>query len=161
MSVSVTIGQAIAKEGFKMSGTSARTTNAAEMSGNGVIGAQWGQFFGNQVMEKIANRKNDTILAVYTDYESDETGAYTYVLGAEIAEAGQDKELRTIAIPDQKYVVFTTRKGPVPEVVVEAWQEIWSWSKHNERAFVADFEVYDGRASDPANSQVDIYISIK
>lgn len=159
----VMIGQVIARTGFKFAGTSARTTNAAEMTGQGVIGAQWERFYKNQLLHKIANRKNDTILAVYSDYESDETGSYTYALGAEITEDRQHEsdQLRSFAIPDQQYVVFTSRRGPIPDVVVETWQEIWGWSKHHERAFVADFEVYDERAQDPANSQVDIYISVK
>ncbi|WP_268234762.1 GyrI-like domain-containing protein [Fictibacillus barbaricus] len=58
-------------------------------------------------------------------------------------------------------MVFTTRKGPIPEVVIEAWQEIWDWSEDRERAYKTDFEVYGENAKDPQNSQVDIYISVK
>ncbi|MFB9328161.1 GyrI-like domain-containing protein [Paenibacillus aurantiacus] len=150
------------QSGFTFVGTSARTTNAAEMSGQGVIGAKWESFFRDQVLQQIEHRKDDTILALYTDYESDESGAYTYALGAKAEiEKQAAAPWQTFVIPEQKYVVFTTRTGPIPEVVVEAWQAIWAWSKDNERAFTADFEVYDHRAADPKNSQVDIYIAVK
>jgi predicted transcriptional regulator YdeE len=148
--------------GFSFLGISARTSNQAEMNGEGVIPSQWENFYKNQVLHSIPNKKNSAIIALYTNYESDETGTYTFALGAEVTESqiipnGMDK----IEIPSCNYIVFTTRKGPVQEVVIETWQEIWKWSRNNERAFISDFEVYDERATDPKNSQVDIYISVK
>ncbi|MGV2537844.1 GyrI-like domain-containing protein, partial [Bacillus thuringiensis] len=56
--------------------------------------------------------------------------------------------------------VFTTRKVPVAEVVREAWEYIWQWSKENKRAFTIDFELYDERALDPNHAQLDIYIAL-
>lgn len=51
----------------------------------------------------------------------------------------------------------------MPEVIINAWQQIWKMSVNDfggERAYIADFEVYDQRASDPANTCLDIYIGI-
>jgi predicted transcriptional regulator YdeE len=53
--------------------------------------------------------------------------------------------MKKYEVPEAKYIVFTTRKGPVQEVVIEAWQEIWEWSKTHDRAFLTDFEVCDER----------------
>lgn len=148
--------------GFRFLGTSVITSNQAEMNGEGMIPAQWANFYQEQILEQIPNKKNSAILALYTQYESDETGTYTFALGTEITEYQTiPNGLEEFEIPESNYIVFTTRKGPVQEVVFEAWQEIWEWSKKNERAFQTDFELYDERAIDPMNSQVDIYISIK
>jgi predicted transcriptional regulator YdeE len=82
-------------------------------------------------------------------------------LGAEVLKNAIAPEgMEEIEIDDLKYIVFTTRKGPVQTILIEAWQSIWEWSKSNKRAFILDFELYDERAVDPNNSQVDIYISI-
>ena len=43
---------------------------------------------------------------------------------------------------------YLERKGPVAEVVCEAWEYIWKWSKENKRTFTIDFELYDERATD-------------
>ena len=34
-------------------------------------------------------------------------------------------------------------RNEVAEVVCEAWEYIWKWSKENKRAFTTDFELYD------------------
>ena len=49
------------------------------------------------------------------------------------------------------------------EVVINAWQKIWNMSVSDfggKRAYLADFELYDHRAGDPANAIVDIHIGI-
>ena len=68
--------------------------------------------------------------------------------------------MTTLIIPAATYAVFRTRKGPVAEVVCEAWEYIWKWSKENKRTFTIDFELYDERATDPNNAQLDIYIAL-
>jgi predicted transcriptional regulator YdeE len=156
------ISKVVEHEGFSFIGRAAKTANEQEMKGEGVISSQWVNFYEGQLMQAINPKKNSSILAVYTNYESDETGTYTFALGAEVMEnAIAPDGMEKIDIPASEYIIFTTRKGHVQEVVVEAWQEIWEWSQSNERAFIADFEVYDQRATDPENSQVDIFISVK
>ncbi len=57
------------------------------------------------------------------------------------------ENMTTLTIPAATYAVFTTRKGPVAEVVCEAWEYIWKWSKENKRAFTIDFELYDEKSN--------------
>jgi predicted transcriptional regulator YdeE len=66
-------------------------------------------------------------------------------------------------VPAGRYAIFTSERGPVQKVVVETWQRIWFElpSADNLRTYIADFEVYDERASDPANAVVDIYVGVK
>ena len=68
------------------------------------------------------------------------------------------------SVPAGRYAVFTSERGPVAKVVVETWMQIWSYyesSANGERAYRADFELYDQRAADPHSAQVDIYIGVK
>ncbi|MFV9898704.1 MAG: GyrI-like domain-containing protein [Rickettsiales endosymbiont of Dermacentor nuttalli] len=64
----------------------------------------------------------------------------------------------------QRYVKFTTSVGKMFEICVNAWKKIWSMTPNKlggERNYVADFEIYDNRTSDPKNTILDIYIGIK
>jgi predicted transcriptional regulator YdeE len=136
--------------GFAVVGRAARTTNAQEMTGNGVIPKMW------MSMPPASAR-----IALYTEYESDEQGAYTFVLGSKAGQGGSSGAGMFLKkVPRGKYVVFTSEKGPVQKVVVETWMKIWAMKDH-ERSFVADYEVYDERAADPENTVVDIYVGVR
>jgi predicted transcriptional regulator YdeE len=67
-------------------------------------------------------------------------------------------------VPAGKYAIFTSDKGPVAQVVVGTWQRIWAQPKNAPggiRAYKADYEVYDERAMDPQNAQMDVHVGIK
>ena len=58
---------------------------------------------------------------------------------------------------------FTTNPGSMPNVVIQAWQDIWKMSSSDfsgERSYIADFEIYDEKDSDSKNAVVDIYIGL-
>jgi predicted transcriptional regulator YdeE len=155
----------VAETGFTVVGISTRTTNAKEMSGKGVIPKQWDRFMKERLLSKIPNKVDSNILVVNTDYESDANGAYTYIIGARVSSA-DDVPPGMVAkkVPAGRYAVFTSEKGIVGKVVPETWRGIWAVPKSapgGNRAYQADFEVYDQRAADPQNAQVDIYIGIK
>ena len=117
------------------------------------------------LLGKIANKVNSNILAVYIDYESDANGAYTFMIGARVSSA-KDVPLGMVAkkVPAGRYAVFISEKGFVGEVVPQTWGRIWAIPKSStggNRPYRADFEVYDQRAADPQNAEVDIYVGIK
>ncbi len=149
-------------------GLTARTNNANEMNPNtSKIGVLAGSYWKNQVAQEIQHRaKPGVTYAVYTDYESDEHGDYTYFIG-EAVDSLQDQNLekfKTMTIPAGHYTKFTTEPGKMPEVVISAWQKIWAMKENDlggKRNYVADFEVYDERAMDPDNTLVDIYIGFE
>ena len=67
-------------------------------------------------------------------------------------------------VPAGRYAVFASDRGPVAKVVVETWKQVWSYYQlpaNGQRAYRADFELYDQRAADPDNAQVDIYIGVQ
>ena len=150
---------------FTVVGISTRTTNAKEMSGKGAIAQQWDRFMKEGLLSKIPNRVDSNSLAVYTDYESDANGAYTFLLGARVSSADNvPSGMVAKKVPARRYAVFTSEKGFVGKVVFETWSRIWAVPKSapgGNRAYQADFEAYDQRAADPQNAQVDIYIGIK
>src|ERR1700749_3414733 len=151
--------------GFYVVGITARTNNAQEMSGNGKIGSVWQTFLQPGVVAKIPNKIGVDLIAVYTDYETDHTGHYTYLLGlpTSVTEA-QPANLTIRHIPAGRYAVFTTGRGPIQQVVPEIWQLIWSMPPDElggTRSFRTDFEIYDQRAADPENAQIDVYVGLR
>src|ERR1051325_5345592 len=143
----------------------ARTSNAHEMTADGVIGKQWARMMQDGVYAKIPNKADQSIVAVYSDYASDHNGEYTYLLGARVTSDG-DVPAGMVAkkIPGGRFAVFTSEKGPAPTVVPETGMKINSLPQSatgGDRAYQADYEVYDERARDPQNLQVDVYVGIR
>lgn len=154
-------------EKIKLVGITVRTSNASEMNPmTAKIGLTMERFFGEGLQNKIANRKKPgTVFAVYTDYESDEHGAYSYFLGEEVHSFDKvEPELQMLTISPQTYVKLTAGSGKMPDVVVDMWKNIWKMNAADlggQRAYQADFEVYDERSQDPNNAILDIYVGLK
>ncbi len=152
---------------IKLIGITTRTNLTSEMNlATAKIGATVQKYFHGGLSEKIKNRKKaDVTYCVYTDYESDFTGDYTYFIGEEVDSFDDLPEgFETLVIPIQNYAKFTTESGPMPAVCIGAWQKIWTMTSAefgNERAYIADFEVYDERALDHQNVVLDIYIGLR
>ena len=66
-------------EGFEICGLKARTNNADEISGRGVIANLWGEFLKFNASRSSAT-KNE-IYAVYYDYENGAQGEYSMLIG--------------------------------------------------------------------------------
>ncbi|MBE1555841.1 GyrI-like domain-containing protein [Sporosarcina limicola] len=154
----------IEKAQFSIMGTSVRTTNANEMTANAKISGLWERFYGQKVAKEIANPVNPNVIyGLYSDYENGMNGEYSITLGLEVSSHNTPSEgLVVKTVPASKYVVFTSEKGPFPDVVINLWQDIWAWSDKAdvERTYTGDFEVYDERCADPREAQVDIYIAV-
>lgn len=157
----------VQKPEMKLVGIKVRTNNKLELEGTSAKIAPCVQrYFQQQLFEKIPDRKNPgTTLSVYTEYESDHTGDYTYFIGEEVASFDNiPAGFETHTIPVQTYARFTTKSGPMPGVVVDAWQKIWQMSPQDfggNRRYHTDFEVYDERAQDPQKVVLDIFIGIE
>ena len=149
---------------FDVIGISARTDNAKEATAQGIIGRQWHRFIDEGLGDKIPDKTGSNLYAVYSEYASDHNGEYTFMVGAPVkpgtaAPAGM--ALRRI--PAGKYAVITTERGPFPKVIPEAWLRIFKLEDEGKlkRMYKTDFELYDERALDPQNGQVDIYLAVK
>lgn len=124
------------------------------------------KYFHQSLFENIPNRANPgTTICAYSDYESDYQGAYTYFIGEEVDsyDSPIPEGMMKFIIPEQRYVKFTTSPNPMPDVIVNAWKEIWKMSPQDmggKRAYQTDFEVYDERASDHQNIVLDLFVGI-
>lgn len=158
---------ALERQEIKLVGISIRTNNKQESDpSKAKISPCIQRFFQEGIPGKIANRKApNTMYCAYTDYESDHTGDYTFFVGEEVSDF--DKALpagmQKLVIPKQKYTKFTTPSGPMPGIVINAWQTIWNMSSKElggERNYKTDFQLHDVRAVDPHNAVIDLYIGI-
>jgi predicted transcriptional regulator YdeE len=141
-------------------GIEARTSNAKEMTAEGVIGKQWTRFTKDGLLARIPNKIDSAIVALYTDYESDKDGTYTFVLGARVSSVEHVPEgMVARKIPAGRCAVFTSDRGPAARVVFETWKRIWAAPL--DRAYKTDFELYDERAADPQNTEISIYVGLR
>lgn len=152
---------------IRLIGITTRTNNASEMKPEtGKIPSMIQRYFHGGLSEKIMNRKNpDTTFCVYTNYASDVTGDYTYFIGEEVMSLEEVPEgFETLTIPPQSYAKLTNQPGLMPSVCIGMWQNIWAMNTSDlggERSYIADFEVYDQRSTDPKNTVLDIYIGLR
>lgn len=117
------------------------------------------KFFKENIPSKIPNKINENILALYTDYEGDNTMPYSWILGCEVSSLDEVPEgLVEKVIPESKYAVFTTQ-GEFPQGLIAVWQEIWKSGLP--RSFTSDFEEYRNDFDPQRNPQVKVYIAIE
>lgn len=145
---------------------SRRTNNIREKSpSTAVIAPTFTQYFTRDLASSIPQRtKPGRTFNIYTDYDSDHTGNYIYFIGEEVENCDHiPEDLAMHIIPSQMYVKFTTQVGPIPHIVIEAWQEIWKMNEdvlQGPRNYLSDFEIYDQRALDKKHAMIDIYVGI-
>ncbi len=154
------------QEEFSVVGVEARTSGERELSGEGQMSGLWEKFFHEHILEKIPNRADPNTYALYTDYSHDRMGEYTVILGAKVKDKSTipaGMVLKTV--PAGQYAVLTSEKGPAETVIPSAWQRVWALEDKDllggKRAYKTDFELYRPHATDPQNTQADLYVGLK
>ena len=149
----------------KIVGLSVRTNNKKEGDlSKAEIPKLISQYFNDNIATKILNKKNPcTTIFGYTNYESDIYGDYTYFVGEEVIDFYDidDSNLGKFFIPKQDYLKVTQGPGKVPDICIEAWEDIWNMKKEDfggDRTYITDFEIYNEDIQNPNNKIVDIYI---
>jgi len=138
---------------MKVIGVSIRTTNADFQK---IVGGIWEKFFREE--GKIP-RKNEELLGLYTDYETDYTGPFTYMIGYEVESLDNIPQgLVGIELDPSPYAVFTA-KGEFPQSMKDAWGEIWNSNLN--RSYTTDFEIYGKNINLQTNPEVKICIALK
>ncbi|RZI45542.1 AraC family transcriptional regulator [Rickettsiales endosymbiont of Peranema trichophorum] len=152
---------------IRLVGISVRTSNWCEMnSDTAKIGRTMQKFLSSGMQTRIRGRRSPgTVFGVYTGYESDENGEYRYFVGEEVDVIDALPEyFEVLTIPAQAYVKLTSEQGSIPAVCIDMWQNIWRMKATDlggERAYIADFEIYDERSKDSKSAIIDIYIGIQ
>ena len=150
--------QKVKVDSFQVVGLAQRTSNANGQAAR-EIAELWGRFVQEQLVAQIPNRVDDTIYSLYTDYEGDHTQPYTVLLGCRVANTEQIPEgMESRTIRGGEYVKFNTRGDLNDGIVVEQWHKIWN--SNLPRAYTSDYEVWDARAQNPADAEIDFYIAL-
>lgn len=137
-----------------LSGLSVETNNKNEMNPDTAkIMQLWNDYEEKNIYGATFNKtaKQD-IYGVYSDYVSDVNGDYKVTVAVEVT-----KPKNAMIIENQRYLVFE-KKGDLPDIVADCWQEIWAYFENEpeyERAYNIDFEKYS------KENYIEIYISIK
>ena len=144
---------------FQVIGIAVRTTNENGQSAQ-VIPALWNRFMSEGILDQIPNKVDNTLYCIYTDYEKDHTKPYTTILGCKVSNLDQiPNGLVGKTFEEQTYIKRVAKGNLMKGIVYEEWTKIWNADLN--RAFNADFEVYDERTHNPENAEVDIFISVK
>jgi predicted transcriptional regulator YdeE len=144
---------------FQVIGIKVRTTNE-NMQAAKDIPALWEQFMTNNIFEKIPNKQNNDVYAIYTNYESDYTGAYDMIIGCKVYNLSEvPSEMSALEIPETSYQEFTAEGKLNDNIVYNKWMEIWQ-SELN-REYKADFEIYPENVVPTEDTKVPIYISVR
>ena len=146
--------------GFKIIGISTRTTNKDNQSQQDLINL-WGQFYAQNIFDKIPNKVSDNVLSIYTDYKSDFTDEYTTIIGVPVSTLDEiPAELVGREFSADNFQKFVA-KGEMPNAVVNTWLDIWRKDEELNRKYSYDFEVYGQKSQNGENSEVEIYIAKK
>lgn len=151
--------QVVEVAAFKVIGISVRTTNA-DGKGATDIGALWNRFLSEGIMQQIPNKEGMDIYSLYTDYESDQWGAYTTVLGCKVSSTDEVPDgMTALEVPGGSYQK-TTVKGDLEQgIVVNEWKRIWEADM--DRVFATDYEVYGEKAQNPKDAEVEVFVGVK
>ncbi len=150
--------ETIQKNEFYVVGIAVRTSNENQKAKED-IPMLWRQFMSMDMKGLIKNRIDDTICAVYTNYESDHTKPYDTVLGFRVENLDNiPDEMVGITIKSSAYKKFIAKGDLTKDVVINKWNEIWQMDLN--RKYSADFELYGEKAMDPTNGEVEIFIAV-
>ncbi len=143
---------------FHVIGISVRTRNEDQHITKDIHNL-WNTFINEGTIHKIPNKLDETIYGIYTEYENGASGYYTAIVGCKVSNLDSIPEgMISTTIKDGSYSKFTAKGDVTKDAIPNAWAKIWR-SELN-RTYLTDFEVYDQRAVDPVNAEVDIFIGV-
>ena len=151
--------QTVNVDSFNVVGISVRTSNVTGTALQDIQGL-WDTFMSEQIMEKIPDKVNSDIYAIYTDYEGDHLEPYTMVLGCRVSNLDQVPEgMVTSTIQAGGYNQYTPKGDLTQGLVYNQWLQIWEAGLN--RRYQTDFEIYGEKAMNPQDAEVDIFIGLK
>ncbi|OOM81257.1 GyrI-like domain-containing protein [Clostridium sp. BL-8] len=117
----------------------------------------WKRFLEDGIYQSIPNKRNENIIGLYTNYESNFNGDYDAMICFEVLEEKKfSKKVEVKKITAGKYAKFII-KGNNKEAVAEFWAKLWTMEL--DRKYTFDFEEYQ-TDWDMNNREINVYISI-
>ncbi|MCB1720975.1 MAG: effector binding domain-containing protein [Alphaproteobacteria bacterium] len=136
------------------------------------INALWERFFSESIGQQIPGKTDDTIYAVYSDYQGDHEAPYRLTIGYRVPSSKEDSTFKKDHSPaplpfsDANYVkckageyAVMSAAGKQPKALLETWEAIWS--SDLSRAYQTDFEVYGPRFFEDGVNEVLIHVGVK
>jgi predicted transcriptional regulator YdeE len=149
---------------FYVAGWMIRTNNADEATDKSSIGPLWQRFIQHNLAAQIPSRIDSSLIVVYSNYASDEKGAYDYLLGARVSTVENlPTGMSWRKVEPGAYAVILTDKGQMPGVLQAAWARIWKMTPAElggKRAFLTDYEIYDERSANMQSAQLEIHVGL-
>ncbi|MEK4487284.1 effector binding domain-containing protein [Psychrobacillus sp. FSL H8-0484] len=102
--------------------------------------------FSNMWVEFLKNKVEGDVYAIYSNYQSDHTGDFDFLIGTEEVVGSS-----TVTIPEGEYYVWEVATNDM-EAVGKAWNEIWK--SDLPRTYNHDFELYK------TDGSISIYLSV-
>jgi predicted transcriptional regulator YdeE len=139
---------------IQLIGIEGRTNNTSTADANEL----WNKYYTNDIQDRTPNCVDTRIFVLYNHYETNHTGDFNSLIGSPVSDLKNIPQgMVGRLIPAQKYCVIRA-EGTLPNAVIEAWKMIWR--SDIKRTFKFDFELYDDRAQDSSNAEIDIFIAI-
>jgi predicted transcriptional regulator YdeE len=120
---------------FSVIGIQVRTSNAKEVTGGGAIPKQWARFFSEGITDKIPNKVDSTIYAVYTNYASDYNGEYDFIIGMKVSSVSDvPRGMVAKTVPRGKYAVVRAKWGQLRKLSRRRGNRSTVWTLTNTSA---------------------------
>jgi len=144
---------------LRIIGISVETTNEKEQSTED-IGLLWNKFFADNISSLIPEKMTEDIYSIYTNYETDHTGKYMFILGYKVSSLENVPQgLVGFEILEESYKRFVV-KGKLPNALIQKWKQIWNDNSF-ERKFSTDFEIHKVKSPQEESSEVEIFLAVK
>ncbi|NND33371.1 MAG: effector binding domain-containing protein [Saprospiraceae bacterium] len=151
--------QKVKIEPFKIIGISVRTTNENGQAAK-EIADLWAKFMSENIIAKIPDKIDDTVYSLYTDYDGDHTQPFTAILGCQVKSLNIiPKGMLGRSFAGGNYVKTSARGNLANGLIVKEWMKIWERGLN--RRFTVDFEVFDARAQNPIDAEIDFLVAVK
>jgi len=139
-------------------GIDCRTSNAIE-AGPQDISKLWEKFYNEDVISRIPNKISNEVIALYCEYESDYSGAYSVVIGCPVSSIDRiPEEMVAKIIPGGSYAIFRAI-GEHPKALIETWFNIWKQASLD-RAYTSDFELYGDKFWSNLPKEVEVCVAV-
>ena len=150
--------QTVSIESFYVVGIAVRTKKANGQAERD-IPALWERFLREGVADRITDKLDPTVYAVYTDYEGDHTQDYTFLIGCRVVDLeGVPEGMTGRAIPGGNFCHYLAKGNLQAGVVQQVWETIWQ--SELSRSYRADFEVYGVKALQPTDAEVNVMVGV-
>ncbi len=119
----------------------------------------WSKFISENISEKISDKVDNTIYAVYTDYEGDFTKPYTAFIGCRVTKLDSIPHgLIARSFKGGVYKKVIAKGNLLDGIIYDKW--IYIISLNLDRKYDADFEVYGEKAKNFLDAEVEVLIGV-